>query len=103
MAAIFAAAAARTPVILLERTKEGGRKILISGGGRCNVLPSSLSPTDFVTASSPNTMRKMLLSWPLPEQRWFFEHDLGIPLTLEVASGKLFPQSNRARDVRDIL
>jgi predicted Rossmann fold flavoprotein len=103
MAAIFAAAAARTPVILLERTKEGGRKILISGGGRCNVLPSSLSPTDFVTASSANTMRKMLLSWPLPEQRWFFEHDLGIPLVLEVASGKLFPQSNRARDVRDSL
>jgi predicted Rossmann fold flavoprotein len=103
MAAIFAAAAARSQVLLLERTKDGGRKILISGGGRCNVLPSTLSPADFVTASSSNTMRKMLLSWPLPEQRWFFEHDLGIPLAVEVASGKLFPATNRARDVRDTL
>jgi NADPH-dependent 2,4-dienoyl-CoA reductase/sulfur reductase-like enzyme len=42
-AAIFAAAAGAR-ALLLERTRDGGRKILISGGGRCNVLPSSLSP-----------------------------------------------------------
>jgi predicted Rossmann fold flavoprotein len=102
MAAIFAATGAR-PVILLERTKDGGRKILISGGGRCNVLPSALSPAQYITASSPNTLKKMLLAWPLPEQRRFFEHDLRIPLVLERESGKLFPESNRARDVRDAL
>jgi hypothetical protein len=28
--------------LLLERTRDGGRKILISGGGRCNVLPSRM-------------------------------------------------------------
>lgn len=102
MAAIFAATSSRR-VILLERTKDGGRKILISGGGRCNVLPSRLSPQQYVTASSPNTMRNMLLSWPLPEQQRFFEHDLRIPLALEASSGKLFPESNRAKDVRDAL
>jgi predicted Rossmann fold flavoprotein len=102
MAAIFASRGG-TPVILLERTRDGGRKILISGGGRCNVLPSRLSPSQYVTASSPNTLRKMLLSWPLPEQQRFFEQDLAIPLKLEPESGKLFPASNRARDVRDAL
>ena len=102
MAAIFAATSGRQ-VILLERTKDGGRKIIISGGGRCNVLPSQLSPRQYVTASSPNTLRNMLLSWPLPSQRRFFEHDLGVPLALEQSSGKLFPASNRARDVRDAL
>jgi predicted Rossmann fold flavoprotein len=102
MAAIFAGRRGG-PVLLLERTRDGGRKILISGGGRCNVLPSRLSPSQYVTASSVNSMRKMLLSWPLAEQRHFFEEDLGIPLALEQASGKLFPQSNRARDVRDTL
>lgn len=102
MAAIFAATSGRQ-VILLERTKDGGRKIIISGGGRCNVLPSQLSPRQYVTASSPNTLRNMLLSWPLPSQRRFFEHDLGVPLALEQSSGKLFPVSNRARDVRDAL
>jgi predicted Rossmann fold flavoprotein len=102
MAAIFAASA-RCPVVLLERTRDGGRKIIISGGGRCNVLPSALSPRQYVTASSVNTMRNMLLSWPLPLQQRFFEQDLGIPLALEEESGKLFPRSNRARDVRDAL
>ena len=102
MAAIFAARAGAR-VVLLERTRDGGRKILISGGGRCNVLPSSMEPSQYVTASSPNTMRKMLLSWPLAEQQHFFQTDLGIPLALEAESGKLFPASNRARDVRDAL
>jgi predicted Rossmann fold flavoprotein len=99
MAAIFAAGGRR--VLLLESTRDGGRKILISGGGRCNVLPSSLSPDQYITASSPNTLKKMLLSWPLPEQRRFFEEELNIPLALEPETGKLFPVSNRARDVRD--
>jgi predicted Rossmann fold flavoprotein len=100
MAAIFAAQHGAR-VQLLERTKDGGRKILISGGGRCNVLPSQLSPAQYFTASSPNTLKKMLLSWPLSEQRRFFEEVLGIPLELEAESGKLFPVSDQARDVRD--
>jgi len=88
-------------VLLLERTRDGGRKILMSGGGRCNVLPSELWPARFVTASSPNTLKKMLLGWPLPEQRRFFEETLGIPLQLEEETGKLFPVSNKSHDVRD--
>jgi hypothetical protein len=87
--------------VLLERTSDGGRKILISGGGRCNVLPSRLDPSRFVTESSPNTLRKLLLSWPLPEQRDFFERRMGLALELEEETGKLFPASHRARDVRD--
>jgi|SRR5882672_2249717 len=90
-------------VLLLERTHDGGRKILMSGGGRCNVLPSALEPARFVTASSPNTLRKLLLSWPLRDQRHFFEEDLGIALALEEETGKLFPVSNKSRDVRDAL
>jgi hypothetical protein len=100
MAAIFAAGAG-VPVLLIERTRDGGRKIHISGGGRCNVLPSTLEPSRFVTASSPNTMRKMLRSWPFGDQRRFFEEELRLPLVLETDTGKLFPASNRARDVRD--
>jgi len=88
-------------VILIERTRDGGRKILISGGGRCNILPSVAQPDRFVTDSSPNTLRKMLRSWPLAEQRSFFETELEMPLDLEEETGKLFPSSHRARDVRD--
>jgi predicted Rossmann fold flavoprotein len=102
MAAGFAASRGAR-VTLIERTRDGGRKILISGGGRCNVLPSAAAPDRFVTASPPHLLRAMLRAWPLHEQRAFFEHDLDVPLALEAESGKLFPRSNRARDVRDAL
>lgn len=100
MAAIFAASGG-AETLLLERTAEGGKKILISGGGRCNVLPMRLDESRFITASSPNVMRKMIRSWPLAEQVAFFEQELGIPLVEEPESSKLFPASHRARDVRD--
>ncbi len=100
MAAIHAAGEGQR-VVLLERTKDGGRKILISGGGRCNILPSSWRSEQYVTASSPNTMRNMLRAWPLEEQRRFFEAELGLTLVREPETGKLFPSTNRARDVRD--
>lgn len=88
---------------LLERTPDGGRKILISGGGRCNVLPMELDAQRFQTDSSSNTLKKILRSWPLAEQRSFFEQDLRLPLKEEADSRKLFPVSDRARDVRDAL
>jgi len=99
VAAIFAAE--RSPVLLIERTKDGGRKILISGGGRCNILPAALEPHRFVTESPAHLLRGMLRAWPLPAQRQFFERDVGIPLKLEPDTRKLFPVSDRARDVRD--
>jgi predicted Rossmann fold flavoprotein len=100
MAAIFAARGG-AETLLLESTRDGGRKILISGGGRCNILPTRLDEGRFVTDSSVNTMRKMLRSWPLAEQRAFFEQDLGIPLVDEPEDLKVFPASHKARDVRD--
>lgn len=100
MAAIFAARAGAN-TLLLERTRDGGRKILISGGGRCNVMPAVLDESRFVTDSSPNTLRKIVRAWPLAQMRAFFEQDVGIPLEEETTSAKLFPASHKARDVRD--
>jgi predicted Rossmann fold flavoprotein len=96
-----AAAAPGTETLLLESTPDGGRKILISGGGRCNILPARLEESRFITDSSRNTLQKIIRSWPLPEQIAFFEKLLSVPLVEEVESGKLFPASNKARDVRD--
>jgi predicted Rossmann fold flavoprotein len=99
VASIFASE--RSSVTLIERTNDGGRKILISGGGRCNILPVALEPDRFVTESPAHLLRGMLRAWPLVAQREFFEHDVGVPLALEEETGKLFPASGRARDVRD--
>src|SRR6476661_3341739 len=86
VAAIFAAE--RSSVTVIERTSDGGRKILISGGGRCNVLPAALEPDRFVTDSSTPLLRRMLRAWPLLAQREFFEHEVDVPLALEEETGK---------------
>jgi predicted Rossmann fold flavoprotein len=102
VAAAFASEPGR-PAILVERTTDGGRKILISGGGRCNVLPAALEPERFITSSPAHLLRRMLRAWPLEHQKSFFEDELGVPLKFEGEDRKYFPKSDRARDVRDAL
>jgi hypothetical protein len=95
--ALFAArAGVRT--LLLETREKPGAKIRVSGGGRCNVLPSSVDADDFHTQGSRNALRLVLASWPLADVRAFFERDLGLPLKTE-ATGKVFPVSDDAREV----
>jgi predicted Rossmann fold flavoprotein len=108
LAAASAAACLRetgsdTPVIVLEAAREPGRKVLVSGGGRCNVLPAREARARFVSSSPRRLVDRFLDRFPLAAQRTFFEELLGGPLREEVASSKLFPPSNRARDVRDAL
>jgi predicted Rossmann fold flavoprotein len=100
LAAVFAARGG-AETVLLERTPDGGRKILISGGGRCNILPARVDERRFVTDSSTRSLRNILRAWPLADQVGFFETELGLTLVEEAETGKLFPASNRARDVRD--
>lgn len=102
MAAIWAATP-QTDVLILERKATPGRKILISGGGRCNVLPAELRPDLFVSASSANSVKNILASWSLAAQKQFFEETLGVPLKLEAESDKYFPVSDHAGDILNAL
>lgn len=97
LAGIFAArGGVRT--LLLETRREPGAKIRVSGGARCNVLPSESSIDDFHTQDSLNSVRNVLQSWPLDGVRAFFEDELGIPLKVE-PTGKVFPRSDDPREV----
>jgi predicted Rossmann fold flavoprotein len=98
MAAI---AAARTGarVIAIDGAKRIGAKILISGGGRCNVTNEVVTAADF--NGSRNAIAKVLRTFDVAATIAFFE-ELGVPLKRE-ETGKLFPVSNRARDVVDAL
>jgi predicted Rossmann fold flavoprotein len=50
-------------VIVLERNREPGRKILISGGGRCNFTTSHCGPEHFLS-SNPPFARSALARYP---------------------------------------
>ncbi len=87
-------------VLLLEGATQLGRKILISGGGRCNVTNEHVSEKDFIT-DSPNVLRHALTEFPVESVIRFFE-SRGCALKKE-ALGKLFPVSDRAADVLEVL
>lgn len=54
LTAAYFAATAGARVTIYERTSETGKKILMSGGARCNVLPvSTTAEKDFITESTP--------------------------------------------------
>jgi len=91
------------PVVVLEAAREPGRKVLVSGGGRCNVLPAREARGRFVSSSPRRLVDRFLDRFPLAGQRAFFEKLLGGPLREEEETGKLFPPSDRSRDVRDAL
>ena len=97
IAAIFAARAG-VSVVIAETRPTPGAKIRVSGGGRCNILPSVATLEDFHTDGSSRAMRNILFSWPLDRVHAFFEEDLGIPLKVE-PTGKVFPRSDQSRDV----
>jgi predicted Rossmann fold flavoprotein len=75
--------------VLLDRMPDPGRKLLLSGGGRCNILPTSVDPPSYVTDSSPYTLRNILLSWPLDEVRAFLESNVKLTLRPDASTGKL--------------
>ncbi len=102
MAALWAARN-DAQVVLLEGSKACGLKILVSGGGRCNLLPVESDPADFFTTGSRNVLKRLFRTWRLPDVREFFERDLYVPLVEEASTGKLFPRSQSARAVRDDL
>jgi predicted Rossmann fold flavoprotein len=87
-------------VLLLEGAGRPGAKILISGGGRCNVTNTVVTDRDF-WGGRHTIVRQILRAFPVAETIVFFR-EIGVPLH-EEADGKLFPDSNRARDVLEAL
>jgi predicted Rossmann fold flavoprotein len=103
MAAIWAArsaAVAGTRVVALDGARVLGAKILVSGGGRCNVTHHAVDETAF-DGSTPPAIRKVLRRFDVERTVAFFR-ELGVELKRE-ETGKLFPTTNRARTVLDAL
>jgi len=99
-AAIFARRAAPDArIVLLDGAKRIGAKILISGGGRCNVTHDVVTPADF--NGNRNAIAKVLRTFTVGETvAWFAE--MGVALKRE-ETGKLFPVTDKARTVLEAL
>lgn len=101
MAAI-AAAEQNKNVLLIEKGSKLGRKLAISGGGRCNV--TNRLPVEEIVKHIPGNGRFLFSPFTVFNNEniiTFFEN-LGVPLK-EEDHGRMFPKSDRAQDVVDAL
>jgi len=95
-----AAGGARPRVVVLDGARRLGAKILVAGGGRCNVTHDVVDETAFA-GSSRRAIRKVLGRFDVARTVAFFR-ELGVDLKRE-ETGKLFPTTDSARTVLDAL
>jgi predicted Rossmann fold flavoprotein len=101
MAAVRAAECGRR-VLLLEKNRRAGVKILLSGGTRCN-LTHATDNRGIVAAYGPpgRFLHSALAAFGVQDTLDFFAAE-GVATKVE-ETGKVFPVSNRAGDVLDAL
>ena len=88
--------------LLLEKMDRPGRKLRITGKGRCNL--TNIAPlSQFIEHFRPNGrfLRQAFSQFLTSELLAFFE-ELGVPTVTE-RGGRVFPASGRAQDVVDAL
>ena len=87
-------------VRLVDGAARPGAKILVSGGSRCNVTNAVVTERDY-WGGKRTIIRRVLRRLSVADTVAFFER-IGVPLK-EEPGGKLFPRSDRSRDVLDAL
>ncbi|WRO22977.1 NAD(P)/FAD-dependent oxidoreductase [Metallumcola ferriviriculae] len=99
MAAIQAGLRGRE-VLLLEKNNRLGKKLLITGNGRCNITNST--PIEDMIGQVPGNGRFLYSAFYTFDNNAVldFFHRQGVP-TKEERGGRIFPRSDRARDVVD--
>ena len=100
MAALTAAEDPANRVTLLERQARVGRKLLATGNGRCN-LSNIHASAEHYHGSDPDFIYPALRYFPVDSTLSFFQQ-LGL-LTVTEDSGKVYPFSDQANSVVDIL
>lgn len=102
MAAGRAAAQGRS-VVLLEKNQSLGKKLLITGGGRCNVTNNKTEVRTMLEKYKGNDqfLFSAFSQFSVADALAFF-HGRGMP-TKEENEGRVFPVSDSARSVWDVL
>src|SRR5579862_1750906 len=101
MAALRAAERGKR-VLLLEKNKKPGIKILMSGGTRCNITHDTDNRGIVDAYGTPGKfLHAPLAALSVRQTIAFFEQE-GVPVKVE-STGKVFPISNKALDVLQAL
>ena len=100
LAALTAAEEPGNRVILLERQQRLGRKLLATGNGRCNLTNTAAAPEHYHGAEAA-FVRPALEKFGPAETLDYFR-SLGL-LTVEEYGGRVYPLSNAANSVLDVL
>ena len=102
MFAALTSAKLNNEVILLEKNEKLGKKIYITGKGRCN-LTNDVSAQDFFknVVTNPKFLFSSIYSFTPTDLMNFFTN-IGLNLTVE-RGNRVFPSSNKASDVTKFL
>lgn len=88
-------------VAIIEGNNRIGKKILVTGNGRCNITNSNIAfPYDNFHSENNDFFQEALNNFTIEDTKSMFL-SLGLPLT-ELDSGKMYPKSLQASSVIDI-
>ena len=102
MMCAYTAACGGSDVILLEPNRQLGRKVRITGKGRCNVTNNCDVKTILQNIPGDGRFLYSALSKFSPADTMTFFESLGVPLKTE-RGNRVFPVSDRAHDIADAL
>ena len=90
-------------VIIIEKMNRCGRKLMITGKGRCNVTNASFELDDLIS-NVPTNPRFLYSAFSnfMPYDTMALFEELGVPLKIE-RGNRVFPQSDKAVDIVDAL
>lgn len=99
LVAAITAAEEGAAVTILEQNENPGRKICVTGNGRCNLTNRDMHPELF-RGNNPEIARKVLEQFSLEDTLKFF-HETG--LSFAEKNGWIYPGSHQAKAVVDLL
>ena len=100
MAALTAAETPENKILLFERQARVGRKLAVTGNGRCNLTNTGAAPENYHGAQPEFAARTLAAFPPAAALDWFAAHGL---LTVTEPGGRVYPLSNAANSVVDVL
>ncbi|MFM8733932.1 MAG: NAD(P)/FAD-dependent oxidoreductase [Pirellulales bacterium] len=95
------AAGRELSLVAVDGARKLGAKILVAGGGRCNVTHHAVSEHDYA-GGTPPAIRKVLKRFEVADTIRFFG-EAGVEFYREADTGKLFPVTDSSRSILDAL